>query len=274
MTTHPPTGPAREQALTAPALAAIVAEIARRAPHVRYVEFDWAAYGGLDAHAFLDARGAEVKAPGLAGDLAQWSTDLRSPDLAGMVPISSHGPFLLDLHTSHPTPAPPPRPDPAPAEDGSTTPVTVLDASCPVLVGDEVTFADRPALRGEVVEVFFREGLLECTVRTASGERVPVRPWELLPAAGASDQWRDRMHALQRGHATALVRQRAHALAERADALSRKLAALARDLWQEHLPDHGDDTTTELDARDFDEALDELRELRAELAAADLIRAD
>lgn len=97
MTTHPPTGRARELALTAPALAAIVTEITRRAPRVRYVEFDWAPYGGLDAHTFLDAHGHEVDAPGLAADLAQWSTDLRSPDLAGMIPISSHGPFLLDL---------------------------------------------------------------------------------------------------------------------------------------------------------------------------------
>ncbi|MFF0452982.1 hypothetical protein [Nocardia africana] len=99
-----PAGPAREHAITELALAAVIAEISRRAPSVRYVEFDWAPYGGLDAHTFLDAHGNEIVVPGLAGDLAQWSTDLRSPHISAMIAISPHGPFLLDLATPPPLP--------------------------------------------------------------------------------------------------------------------------------------------------------------------------
>ncbi|WP_280385103.1 hypothetical protein [Nocardia wallacei] len=94
-----PGGAAREQAITDLVLAAIVAEIASRAPSVRSVEFDWAPYGGLHIVAFRGEDGAEVHDEDLAVDLIPWASDLRSPDLAGMTRASGDGPFHLDLHT-------------------------------------------------------------------------------------------------------------------------------------------------------------------------------
>ncbi|MFF3566852.1 hypothetical protein ACFYXQ_03625 [Nocardia jiangxiensis] len=180
-----PPGPAREQAITELVLAAIVAEIGQRAPSVRYAEFDWAPYGGLAAVGFLDARGAEVDLPVLAGDLAQWSSDLRSPDLAGMFRVALHGPFLLDLHTHHPAPEPAPtgqstptrqpdldapQPHSTPTPDPKDSPVThdsaatgprpltVHGVPCPVQVGQRVVLAIDPDEPGVVRAVYFHRG--------------------------------------------------------------------------------------------------------------------
>ncbi|MFF3566851.1 hypothetical protein ACFYXQ_03620 [Nocardia jiangxiensis] len=112
---------------------------------------------------------------------------------------------------------------------------------------------------------------------TAEG---PLRahPWDLLPADGASEQWHEQMntlHALQRAHARELLRRRSHQVADQAEALSRKLAAMAFALRQQQLPDPApDDETTEFAARDFDEELAELRDLRADLLFGDLMCAD
>ncbi|GAB2709480.1 hypothetical protein [Nocardia thraciensis] len=92
-----PGGAAREQAITDLVLAAIVAEIGRRAPSVRSVDFDWAPYGGLHVAAFRGEDGAEVHDERLAVDLIPWASDLRSPDLAGMTRACGDGPFHLDL---------------------------------------------------------------------------------------------------------------------------------------------------------------------------------
>ncbi|MBV7706495.1 hypothetical protein NOVA_27285 [Nocardia nova] len=124
-----PAGPAREQTITDLALAVITAEIGR-APSVRYVEFDWAPYGGLDAHAFLDAHGDEILVPGLAGDLAQWSTDLRSPHTCGMTAMSPRGPFLLNLDAPHPVPAPDRQGSLTTSEDSPTASVTAHESRC------------------------------------------------------------------------------------------------------------------------------------------------
>lgn len=190
-----PAGAAREQTITELALAVIIAEISRRAPSVRYAEFDWAPYGGLDAHAFLDAHGNEICVPGLAGDLAQWSTDLRSPHLSAMIPLSPHGPFLLDLASPPPLPAPDGQ-DAATTGEGSTTssvtPHGVREARCPIQVGDQLGYATVPTVRAEVTNVRFRYGVLyECEVRRPDGGHDVVYPWDLQPADGPNEQWHE-----------------------------------------------------------------------------------
>ncbi|MFI7190144.1 hypothetical protein [Nocardia nova] len=297
MTTHPPTdpiadldarldvahampgGPARERAITEAALAAVVTEIGRRAPSVHYVEFDWAPYGGLDAYAFLDSRGNEIEVPGLAGDLAQWTTDLRSPDMAAMIPISPRGPFLLDLQAPQPFPAPAGHSSPAPADSMAVAESTgtMRGAHCPVQLGDEVIDVDAPDLRAVVTTLRCRHGILhECEVECARRGRVWVLPWELLPADGASERWHEQMrtlYALQRAHTSDLVRQDSHALADRAEVLSRTLAAMAVTLRLRQLPEP-DSVRTEFAARDIDEALQRLSELHTELARLDEFRLD
>ncbi|OXR39855.1 hypothetical protein B7C42_08067 [Nocardia cerradoensis] len=284
MTTHPPTdpiadlharldaahalpgGPARERAITEAALAAVVTEIRRRAPSVRYVEFDWAAYGGLDAHAFLDTRGNEIEVPGLAGDLAHWATDLRSPDMAAMIAISPRGPFLLDLEAAPTVTAAGGEPC-----EGSANPRKragrVRDAYCPILVGDQLAYADRPGLLAEVTRLRFESGFLdECEVLRADGVRESVLPWMLVPTDGTIEPWQTRMrmlYAFRRAHANDLLRDNSLALAERADALSRTLAAMAADLRNRVIP-HASAMTTQA-ARDIDEGVEGLASLYDEL---------
>ncbi|GAB2694649.1 hypothetical protein [Nocardia thraciensis] len=94
-----PGGADRERRITELLVAAITAAIRDRHPHARSAEFDWAAYGGLDLTAVRDGTGAEICDTSLAGDLAQWNTDLRSPDIAGMT-RTAYGVFRLDLHTA------------------------------------------------------------------------------------------------------------------------------------------------------------------------------
>ncbi|PPJ25609.1 hypothetical protein [Nocardia nova] len=284
MTTHPPTdptadldvrldaahalrgGPARERAITEAALAAVVTEIGRRAPSVHYVEFDWAPYGGLDAHAFLDSRGNEIEVPGLAGDLAQWTTDLRSPDMAAMIPISPRGPFLLDLEAAPTATAAGGEPG-----EGSATPRKragrVRDAYCPILVGDQLAYADRPDLRAEVTRLRFESGFLdECEVLRADGVRESVLPWMLAPTDGTTEPWQTRMrllYAFRRAHVNDMLRDDSLALAERADTLSRTLAAIATALRNRVIP-HASATTAHA-ARDIDEGLEALASMYDEL---------
>ncbi|WP_067902652.1 hypothetical protein [Nocardia vaccinii] len=284
-----PAGPAREQAITELALAIIVTEIGLHAPTVRYIVLDWAPYGGLDVHTFLDPRGAEVEGVvGLAGHLAQWTSDLRDPGLTPMIPISAHGPFLLDLHTAstvagkaavpHPFPVPAPGvPMTADSATSGPRPLIVHGIECPIVVGQEVAFADDPAQRGTVRSVYRHRGIITCEV--SAPHPVIVHPWDLLPADGADEQWHERMntvHALQRADARDLLRRRSNQVAEQAEALSRQLAAMAITLRQQQLPDPAPDhqATTEFAARDLDEELEELRHLRADLTSGDLIRAD
>jgi hypothetical protein len=288
MTTHPPTdpiadldarldaapamrgGPARERAITEAALAAVVTEIRRRAPSVRYVEFDWAPYGGLDAHAFLDTRGNEIEVPGLAGDLAHWSTDLRSPDTAAMIAISPRGPFLLDLDAAPTAPATAAEQSPA-ASAGSTTrrtrAGTVRDDYCPILVGDQLVYADSPDLRAEVIRLRFDSGFLyECEVLRADGVRESVLPWMLVPTDGTTEPWQTRMrmlYAFRLAHANDMLRGNSLALAERADALSRTLAATAAALRSRAIP-HASATTAQA-ARVIDEGVEGLVSLYDEL---------
>ncbi|MGO4615668.1 hypothetical protein AB4305_14935 [Nocardia sp. 2YAB30] len=154
----------------------------------------------------------------------------------------------------------------------ATTP-TVPSVDCPIRVGDEVTPADRPDLRGTVTDVYRYHGTLQCCVRTPEGARVLTRPWHLLPADGASEQWHQQMRELlaaQRAHAADLLERRHHQLADRAEALAHRLAALATTLRHGHLPDLGDDPA-EFDARELDADLDELHDLHTDLTTADLI---
>ncbi|WP_063002534.1 hypothetical protein [Nocardia mikamii] len=265
-------GPAREHAITELALAVIIAELSRRAPSVRYVEFDWAPYGGLDAHAFLDAHGKKISVPGLAGDLAQWSTDLRSPHISAMIAISPHGPFLLDLDA-------PPRLLAPDGQGSSTTgegskpssaaPHQAWEARCPIRVGDQLAYATAPAVRAEVANLRFRYGVLHaCEVRRPDGGRDVVYPWDLQPADGTQEQWHEAMrtlHALQRAPLTDRIRQHSNILADHADALSRTLAATSTTLRKRQLPGLGRDRT-EFAVRDLDDSLEQLSHLHAELA--------
>ncbi|WP_433759583.1 hypothetical protein [Nocardia sp. CA-135398] len=162
--------------------------------------------------------------------------------------------------------------------DDETTPapattVTAHGADCPIRVGDEVTPADRPDLRGTVTDVYLYRGAFRCCVRTPEGARVLTRPWHLLPADGPSEQWHQQMRELlaaQRAHAADLLERRHHQLADRAEALAQRLAALATTLRHGHLPDIGEDPA-EFDARGLDDDLDELRDLHTDFTTADLI---
>lgn len=164
-------------------------------------------------------------------------------------------------------------------DDTTTAPaatVTVPGADCPIRVGDEVTLADRPDLRGMVTGVYLYDGTLECSVRTPEGARGVARPWHLLPADGGSEQWHQQMRELlaaQRAHAADLLEWRHDQLADQAEALAHRLAALATTLRRGDLPDFGEDLA-EFAARELDDGLDELHDLHTDLTAADLITGD
>ncbi|WP_067667101.1 hypothetical protein [Nocardia miyunensis] len=81
----------------------------------------------------------------------------------------------------------------------------------------------------------------------------------------------DRPDPDQRAHAEALMRQRHHDVADRAEGLARQLSTLAEAMRCGHLPDHD---PVEFPAREFDEAVGELRGLRLELTEAELIPDD
>ena len=157
----------------------------------------------------------------------------------------------------------------------SPRPLIVHGVECPIVVGQEVVFADATARRGTVRAVYLHRGIITCEV--SAPNPVTVHPWELLPADGADEQWHERMstvHALQRADARDLLRRRSNQVAEQAETLSRQLAAIAITLRQQQLPDQAPDheATTEFAARDLDEELAELRDLRDDLTCGDLIR--
>ncbi|MFX0578831.1 hypothetical protein [Nocardia nepalensis] len=163
-------------------------------------------------------------------------------------------------------------------DDTTTAPVTVTlpGADCPIQVSDEVTLADRPDLRATVTGVYLYDGTLECSLRTPEGTRGVARPWHLLAADGGSEQWHQQMRELlaaQRAHAADLLERRHNQLADQAEALAHRLAALATTLRHGHLPDPGDDPA-EFAARELDADLDELADLHTDLTTADLITDD
>ncbi|WP_433524063.1 hypothetical protein ACQPZ2_02150 [Nocardia pseudovaccinii] len=143
-------------------------------------------------------------------------------------------------------------------------------------MGDEVTPADQPDLRATVTDVHLRNGILVCWVRTPEGARGRAHPWHLLPADGGSEGWHQQMRELltaQRAHASDLHESRRDQLADQAEALAQRLAALATTLRHGQLPDPGDDPA-EFDARELDADLAELHDLHTDLTTADLIPDD
>lgn len=81
----------------------------------------------------------------------------------------------------------------------------------------------------------------------------------------------DRPDDFQRARAQELMRQRNDDLADRAEGLALELTTLAEAMRWGHLPDHD---PVEIAAREFDEAVGELRDLRRELAEAELLPDD
>ncbi|WP_225731077.1 MULTISPECIES: hypothetical protein [unclassified Nocardia] len=99
-----PPGRAREELITTLSLQLIVLD-ARPDPHdpaaIRWVIVDWSG-DGLVPMKLLDSLGHPVDDNDIdLGRIATWTTNLREPELAGLVG-PENGPLTLDLHAVHP----------------------------------------------------------------------------------------------------------------------------------------------------------------------------
>jgi hypothetical protein len=94
-----------EQRITSLSVRLIELTVRHALPAASAVVVDWDS-DGLVPTAIVDADGAAIPdTDEVAGDIMAWTTNIRHPELAGMVTLSTQcredGPFRLDLRQLH-----------------------------------------------------------------------------------------------------------------------------------------------------------------------------